>query len=319
MRQFLIAAFACMAIGGSAFAQIDSQRTVITINGEAVQAGEFYERMEKLSGVGMLVGNRFAEAPPGLLTLQRLLEERLLLQLARDQGVFPTEAELKDERDRRIRLNPNILENLSAAGLGSRDLERQILLDVAQFKLQTRGVTVTDQEVDAHYKDNPDMYTTSKFYKLRIIAANSDRLRQLIDSELAAGKSFEEVARQHSVEASRLVGGDIGTVSEGALSEPVQQVLSRTNVGEYTAWIGPDDIKFRFLVESVTPPKLLPLDDDLRVAIRRQLMLDRGMVRNRLGEEMREMWSKVNLVVNDKQYEAALRTFIETARQSSNP
>ncbi|MFN7171615.1 MAG: peptidyl-prolyl cis-trans isomerase [Fimbriimonadaceae bacterium] len=319
MRQFLIAAFACMAIGGSAFAQIDSQRTVITINGEAVQAGEFYERMEKLSGVGMLVGNRFAEAPPGLLTLQRLLEERLLLQLAREQGVFPTEAELKDERDRRIRLNPNILENLSAAGLGSRDLERQILLDVAQFKLQTRGVTVTDQEVDTHYKDNPEMYTTSKFYKLRIIAANSDRLRQLIDSELAAGKSFEEVARQHSVEASRLVGGDIGTVSEGALSEPVQQVLSRTNVGEYTAWIGPDDIKFRFLVEKVTPPKLLPLDDDLRVAIRRQLMLDRGMVRNRLGEEMREMWSKVNLVVNDKQYEAALRTFIETARQTSNP
>jgi foldase protein PrsA len=163
------------------------------------------------------------------------------------------------------------------------------------------------------------MYTTSKFYKLRIIAANSEQLRRLIDSELAAGKSFEEVARKHSVEASRLVGGDIGTVSESALSEPVQQVLSKTNPGEYTAWIGPEDIKFRFLVESVTPPKLLPLDDDLRVAIRRQLMLDRGRVLNRVGEEMREMWGKVNLAVNDKQYEAALRAFIETARQSSNP
>ena len=75
------------------------------------------------------------------------------------------------------------------------DLLNQIKLQQAQFKLVTFGITITDQEVDNHYRTNPVMYTEPKRVKLRVIVVDTDAQKDVVDKALAAG--YAEMRPSH--------------------------------------------------------------------------------------------------------------------------
>src|SRR4051794_21708042 len=99
-----------LALMGVSMAQnpVDATRVVATVNGVEIKGAEYYRRMEFLPGVGRNLGDGFAEFPPGFLTLEQLITEKLVLQLAKDKGVFPTDVEVKAELDYRKTKNPNL-------------------------------------------------------------------------------------------------------------------------------------------------------------------------------------------------------------------
>mgnify|MGYP002336492726 CR=1 FL=1 len=154
MKRMSVFVIAGLALG--AFGQVDPARVVATVNGEAIKGSEYYRRMEFLPNVGKMIGGSFATAPPGFLTLDQLINEKLLLQLARDKGVMPSDAEVSAQIKLMMDANPKAAEQLALNGMTQADLEYQVRLDLAQFKLQTRGITVTDQEVEQQVRDHDD-------------------------------------------------------------------------------------------------------------------------------------------------------------------
>lgn len=283
MRSLL---FVLALFGGAAFAQTPLDKTMVVINGQAIDAKTYFKRMEVMPNVGQLVNDKFVPATPGFLTLSKLVNETLMLQLAKEKGVFPTDAEV-DAQIKEIQAdNPEILSALQRIGFTLDDLKYDTKIKLAEFKLQTMGVNITDQQVETFYKENPKGFTMPKRYKLRVIAVDTDEKKRSVESALNSGKAFGDVAKDLSLDVSRAEGGDMGEIAEGTLAPATLAAVKSTRKGSTTDWLSNDGLSVKFLVEDVLESKLLPLDADLRKNIRRNLMLDRGRVVNNIGTMM---------------------------------
>jgi foldase protein PrsA len=310
-----LAAFAAVA----AYGQLEPDRVIAIVNGDEIRGAEYYHRMEFLAGVGHMRGQRFDEFPPGFLTIEQLVGERLALQLAKQQGVLPTDEEIDAEYKARMVDNPQMEAQWKATGQSLDDLRYQIKMDLTQFKIQTNGVTVTDSEVTDFFTKNPDTFMTPKGYKLRVLAVANDAGKSAVDQALAAGPvtsdSFGEVAKKYSVEASKELGGEIGSVAESSLAQPIQTALSTTKIGTSTGWISSGQATYRFFVEDIQPAKKLDLTPSLRRRIRRKLMMDRGAIKNNIVDLMKKMRAEAKVEIKNDVFQDAYNKLIKTYLQ----
>lgn len=295
--------------------QIDTNRVVVVVNGEEVKANEYYRRMEFLPGVGKTMGRTFNEFPPGFLTIEQLITEHLVFQLAKDKGVLPTDLEIDAELKARQADSPQLLQNWLAAGRTLDEFKYQIKYDLAQFKIQTFGVTITNQQIDKHYADNPSTFSLPKRAKLRVIVVQSEDDQKKVDADLAAKKPFADVAKQYSADVSKIQGGEYGTVPYAFLNTPVRDAVNATKIGQTTIWITTkEDEKptyLKFLLEDILPEEKIPLTDQLRRNIRRKLMLDAGSVKNNIQKEMMDVRTRAKIDIKQAEFADAYRKFIE--------
>jgi foldase protein PrsA len=323
LRKILLAGLALTAI--QAYGQVDPARTVAVVNGTEIKGNEYYRRMEYLPGVGKRAGNGFAEFPPGFLTLEQLITEKLVLQLAKDKGVSPSDLEVQAELKARLEDEPKLLENWKATGRTEQELLNQLKYEVANFKLQTFGITITDQQVEQYYAENPSTYTVPKQVKLRVIAITDASKKSAIDKDLAAGKAFQEVAKSYSEDLTKDSGGDFGTVPVTLLPPDWQKAVDAVKAGQVTTWVGSEQngqARYaRFLVESITPAKKMTLDAGLKRDIRRTMLLQRSSTTGRtaaLEKEMRDMRAKAKIDIKQpefaKIYEAYIKAYLKEGR-----
>lgn len=300
--------FLAAVVAGSAFAaaQSDPTKPIATVNGDTIGGLEYFRRMEFLPGFGRMVGGRFVEGWPGYLALQQMINEKLLLQIAKERGVAPKDADIAAELESRLKDSPKLLESLAKVGISKADLEYQVRVDLSEFNIVTQGVNVTDQEVEQHYKDNPSRFTIPKRYKLRLIAVAAEK-KSAVDTALAGGKSFGDVARDMSSDPSALQSGFIGEVPATAFAQPVLTVLDATKIGTATEWLQGNTGWFKFFIEDVKAAEKIPLDANLRKQLRRTLMLDRGRVRNNLEKLMAEARKKAKITVSQPGMEELIK------------
>jgi len=302
----------------AAFGQVDANRTVAVVNGEEIKGGEYYHRMEYLTGVGQVVNNGIQQFPPGFMAIERLIEEHLLLQLAKTKGVYPSTVEVDNELKARLEDDPKLMENWLNTGQTEADLKYQMLVEVARFKVATAGVTVTDQEIETHYAQNAaTMYTLAKRVKLAVIVVSDDTAQKMVDDELAAKKPFADVAKAHSTDVTKGIGGELGNVYINVLKPEVQAALDQVKIGGTTGWLTSKDARVKFLLEDVTLPKKLPLDASLRRQIRRRLMIDRGANKNDVAKEMFNLRMNAKIDIKDKTFADVYAKFLDALRQDA--
>ncbi|WP_227625149.1 peptidylprolyl isomerase [Fimbriimonas ginsengisoli] len=310
-----IAALAVLA-ATAAFAQVDPARTVVIVNGEEIKGGEYYHRMEFLPGVGKKTGATISEFPPGFLTIEQLITERLVFQLAKKKGVSPTDMEVDAEYRNRKEETPNLDELWIGTGRSLDDLRYQIRYELAQFKIQTFGVTVTDQEVASYFNAHPDEFTIPKKYQLRVIVVKADADKSAVDSALSGGTSFADTAKKYSTDLTKGIGGEYGQVPETMLGASVRNAIAATKIGGTTDWIptqlqGGETAYVKFLVENIIAAKKLSLDDKLKVRVRKKLMMDRGNVKNNIDKEMKAMRLDAKIDIKEPNFADAYRKFID--------
>jgi parvulin-like peptidyl-prolyl isomerase len=296
----------------SSFAQVDPNRVVFAVNGEEVKGAEYYHRMEYLPGVVKQFGQTSFSFPPGFLTIEQLITEKLIMQLAVKRGVAPTDAEVQDWLDGQMTDNPSLLNDWAATGQSKDDYMTALRVQVAQFKLATEGINITDQEIDNLYRDNPSMYTIPKRYKLRIIVVSDANNQTLVDQDLKAGKKFEDVAKARSEDISSRAGGEFGTWAEPVIPEATLKALAGVKIGSTTEWTPTSEkgALAKYLVEDILKPELLPLDSKLRRHIRMDEMLRRGSSRNDLSKEMLDMRLNAKIDIKQAEFAAAYSKFI---------
>lgn len=301
---------AALAMVGMASAQVDPNRTVIVINGEEIKGAEYYHRMEFLDNVGTNLGGSFQALPPGLLVLQRLIEERLLLQLAREKGVAPTDAEVQSLIDEREAENPGYVKQWTDAGISMDDVRYRHRLELAEFKLITQGVTITDFEIETHYNTYTSRFTVPKTFDLRMVAvAEGDKAK--VDAELAAGKDFAEVARTMSLDPSKVNGGAVGKVPVSSFTDLVRGALDRIQPGQATEWLEGERAWVKFFLIGIEEEYVVPLDDRLKRNLRRELSVNRGRNLNKLDEMMRQMRAKANIELRQEAFKQPISQLLE--------
>ncbi len=295
IRSFLrpIAALGSLALGALCLAQ-GASGPVISVNGQAISRDSYVRRMEVLPGVGRLAGSDFVPGVPGLLTLQQLVNEVLMIQLAEKRGVGVTEAEIGQELAYRKARDADF--EKSYAYLGTELMRYDLKVQIAEFKILSQGITVTPFEVESYYEGNKARYyTLPKRYSLSMIAVQNEAAKADVDKALNGGQPFAEVARKLSADPSRFNDGRRGDFSIDELSGRLKELAEVAQAGDVLPWLDQGELFVRLRIDAVKPQETVALDATLREDIRRRLLLDRGRVRNNLPQLMREMRAAVEL------------------------
>jgi parvulin-like peptidyl-prolyl isomerase len=307
----ILAAVGMALVASTVFAQVDNNRTVVTINGEDVKGGEYYRRMEYLPDVGrVLEGGSVAVYPPGFLTIVQLIDERLVLQLAKQKGVSPTQEEVNQAIQESMAADSKLMERWMSMGRTEDELKYQFRYQVAQFKLQTQGVNVSDQEVDQFYAKTPPMIP--RRVTLRMIAVADEAGEKAVDADLAGGKAFADVAKERSIDVTQSVSGAVGTVPIDMLPSEVTKAVDTTKIGQMTDWIKGNTFYVKYLIEGKAQPEKIPLDSGLRNRLRRKLMLDRGAAKNNVLREISDMRKSATVDIKQKEFADIYQSFVRT-------
>src|SRR5579859_1485900 len=149
-----------VAANAVCLAQMDPNAVVATVNGDEIKSGEYWHF---LAWYRVDPTNPLERLPVGFLALKQLITERLIFQMAKEKGVMPTAPEIDAEEQDEIAANPNILQDeYKSYGRPEADFKHDIAYRLAQYKLRTYGITITDQEVEQHYRQYPSRFMIPK-------------------------------------------------------------------------------------------------------------------------------------------------------------
>ncbi|MDH4389556.1 MAG: peptidyl-prolyl cis-trans isomerase [Fimbriimonas sp.] len=308
MKSILLAA--TLLVGAFARAQSD---TMIEINGEKVSRADYVRRMEYLPGIGKASrdGN-FIEVFPGLATVDFIINERLTLQIAKERGVEPTPAEIDAELAMIQRREPGLLDRFTSTGRTKEEYRSVVRLNLANFKLQTEGVLVTDTEIKNLYDLAKDVrFTRPPMVRLRVIAVNAESESKEVDAELKAGKTFAATAALLSKDVTSRVGGMYGDIPLDQLSSNVKDAVTKLKKGDTTAWLkSSDTLLVKFFVEEVFARVTRPLDADLKEDLRRELLVRKGSAKNDVSKLLKEARQKADIKIASPEFEKAYKESI---------
>lgn len=293
----------------------DLNKAMLKINGEVISLGEYYRRMEFLQDVGKLVGNQFVERTPGFLAIERLVTEKLTLQLAKRHGVAPTPGEIENEYRIRKEENAAQIKTLLEMGVSEADIKSQIAIEMAQFNVLTNGVSISDQQITDHYNNNKFIYTTPAMASLRVIVVREAADKARVETALRS-KKFEDVARELSVDLSKFDGGFLGEIPIERLPQNVKNLVEILPAESNTPWIESQGAFLMYRIETKTEAKQLPLDDRLRRQIRRKMMLDMGRAKNDVKTMMDDMLKAVVVEIDSPWLQKIWNDYIEDYRKT---
>ena len=287
--------------------------TVATINGETLTAKNYYRRMEYLPGLGRrLSTGQFIEIMPAIATLDAIVTETLLLQIAASKGLTPSEQEIDQEVAYRVRKNSSYISDWQLVGRTMPELRHMIKVERAQFKIQTEGIVVTESDIQNNYNGaKSSRYTIPPRVKLKVIIVNDAESKAKVDNGFKSGKSFENLATEFSTDPSKALGGDFGVIPLDLLGDEVKAAIKTMKPGDRTAWIGKEGIFAKFQVDAMLPQAIVPLDGDVKEDLRREMMIIRGQGKVNMGNLIREARQNAKISITSPEIDKAYKQFVD--------
>jgi peptidyl-prolyl cis-trans isomerase SurA len=241
---------------------------------------------------------KVAEAEMYKELLQKLVDERVVAIAADKLNVTVTTKEVDDATKLKAAdLKVPVAELLAEAakqGLSEGDYREEVRRELLFGKmLETRvrsRVRVSEDDAREYFKKLQVQERRQQTYRASIIAlplgGDDDKpTRALADrlvKQARAGASFALLAKQHSVDATKSSGGDVGVRSPTAFGKPVDEPVLRLDVGEVSEPLISGN---RLLIIKVTerPTSQLPAYADVREAVY-------GRVREEMMQKQIKVW-----------------------------
>jgi peptidyl-prolyl cis-trans isomerase SurA len=223
------------------------EKIVAVVNDEAISEADLNGRMKLV----MLAGN-YPDTPDVRAKLQSqvlrvLIDDQLRIQEARRLKLTVDKEEVDNELKATAEQNHQTLQQLkdllAKQNVPFATLEKQTLAQVSWRKVVQkeirRRVEVTDDEIEAAYSKmmsavDKKQYLVAEIFLSVDSPTDDDRVRTFaanIEDQLQHGANFAELARQFSQAAGAAQGGDLGTVQDGELPDPIDQELKKMEPG----------------------------------------------------------------------------------------
>ena len=167
-----------------------------------------------------------------------------------------------------------------------------------------RAIVLDEAEVVKYYKSHPEEFTVAAEFTLRAVylttAGRSPdelaALKQEVESKIAAGASFEDVAAEMSDPPVKELKGDLGTIKKGELDKTLEAAVGELKVGEVSPWVEALNGLYLIKLEDKKESHLLPFDEA------------KGQVQDKLFAEKRQKKSEEYLA------ELKARSYIKILR-----
>jgi peptidyl-prolyl cis-trans isomerase C len=256
---------------------------VAKINGEEISRSDFDKQMERTRSRFQRAGRQIAPALETRLKenlIRKLVEERLLEQKAKQEGVAVEAAELDAKfTEHKSHFGSDkafaafLERNNQSETEVKQDLEKTLLREKLFAKLlgQTEP---TEDDAKKYYEENKDKYKQKEqirashvLLKVEKTTPDAEKKKKLETAKkvLAEAKkkdaNFEEIAKKYSEGPTAQRGGELGTFSRGRMVKAFEDAAFAAKPGEV---IGPVETQFGYHVIKVyekTPEMQRPYED----------------------------------------------------------
>lgn len=255
---FLFAAFCSCE---QAFAQ-KMDRIAAIVNGDVITEDEVavFTKMTQMAEEAGLP----ADDPKKLRRelLERMIEDRLILQDARDMGLKPDEKMIEDRiKEIKLRSGSELAFEmaLKAQGVSLAELRRkfgnQFLIYMAiQGKVRSR-VQVSPREVTDYYESHQDEFFAPESVAVRSIFVTDKAKLAQVSEQLKEGRDFTDVFKDFSEKS------DLGVVGRGQLKKELEDVLFSLEPGVVSRPVAAGEGHYIFLVQEKLPASKKSLDE----------------------------------------------------------
>ena len=113
-----------------------------------------------------------------------------------------------------------------------REAEKKIIISKLLKDEIENKVNVTDKETENYFNSNRSEFTVPERWKAsHILVKTEDEAKAALD-ELAKGKSFEDMAKERSIDTTANKGGDVGYFTKGQMVSDFENAAIALEVGK---------------------------------------------------------------------------------------
>jgi len=180
-----------------------------------------------------------------------------------------------------------------------RDKEVKELLDEAKKKIIIAKliktevddkVSVSEDEAKNFYEDHKEDFKSPQMWRASHILVGSESDAKNILAELSGGKSFEEIAKERSIDATATRGGDVGYFRKGQVIPEFESTCFSLTVGETSGIV---HTQFGYHIIKLTDMKneVIQPFEEARPVIENEIKLKkRNEIFNKLVADLRDKY-----------------------------
>lgn len=292
------------------------------VNGESISAEDFNKYLETKDTVTVMTPSGPAEARvAGSLAFQALKDlvaRKILMQLAKDEGVAPAEADVLAELELRKKLNPNYIKQVTAGGMSIQRLKEDIAVGLAREKLLSKGITITKDEVDKYIATNKEAFMEPARADMQWIFVKTEAAKSAVDKELATGQPFSSVAQRLSeFPNARQDQGRFPQAVIRDMPQELQDLVSKTPELKVSEWLKLSDGWAKFSIQKKTPAKAINMDESRKLLVQRQLAQERGGQAVDLNKRISDKLKSSEIKVEDPSLKEPWERAMEELKKAS--
>jgi parvulin-like peptidyl-prolyl isomerase len=213
----IIGGVGLLAIGvlmGMLLSRRGDNPSLATVNGIPIDRQTYAHRCETV------IANNAAIGPQ---VMRQMVQDELALQYAAKLGVTPSD-ELVNQKYDEASKSPDFATNLHKSLQTPDDVKHALKVSLAQNAVLTKGITVSDEEIQNFYKANIDPKNPrARYYTpdaVQIAAVISDKEVDINNAlhDLASGASFAQVAQKYSKDKSSANAGVLPAIRRGTMN-----------------------------------------------------------------------------------------------------
>lgn len=258
MKKFIIPAVATvLLVGGVAVVAITNEQALATVNGVKITKEEVNEHLAQIPAD--LLSQNEVEIRKNIL--ERLIEQNLILQEAKKEGIYD-KPEFKNQLEM---ITNNLAYQFTLNDVIEKELTKDVLME--QYK-----------------KILPSL--KHPIVHARHILLKDEAAAKAVIKELDAGKDFVELAKAKSTGPSASNGGDLGFFKQDQMVKPFSDAAFSMEIGSYSK--EPVKTQFGYHVIKVEEKKWSkePTFEEIEAQLKQQM--SQGIVQKYIEELRKE-------------------------------
>ena len=241
----------------------------------------------------------------GFQALRDLVTRAVTLQMAKEEGFTPDQKKVDAEINFQKELSEGFVKNLqNNLGMSMDAIRKQVGFELAQQALITKGITVTDQDVEDFIKANKQGFVEPAEAEVLWMVTRDAKKKAQFDSEISKGRRFKDVALELSEDPNKeKVGAMYSAVNSTqvrAFPQPLQEIVNNTEVNASSDWKEENGTYVKFYIASKKKEKDIEVTAARKEQVRRSIALDRGRQGKDLNVKILERIADAKIEVKDK-------------------
>lgn len=328
------------------------------VNGEPITMDEFHSYLEHKPSVNVMITPALLQAlvqrqvsansvvplpvpvargenPYGqslaFQALTDLVRRKIILQIAKDDGVSPTSGDIEKELSFQTKKDKDFVKRFTQQGFTLDKLRNELTLDLANYNIITKGVTYSPAEVDKYIQEHKDLLKQPPMAGFDIVVVKDAEGKSQVDKALATGDTFRKVATQYTINRNQTsLQGNVDS-----FPEPLKSIVQKTAEQRASDWFSvapvekgkqPDPNKAPFAkiyINRKIAAKDIAVDEVVRTTIERSEKLRIGSkatdIAKRVKDKLKTSKIDVNVPYLSEQWKKEFRDFQNEVDKSSTP